>query len=464
MSDEIYLWNLWARGASCLSKGAYEEALKCFDVCLKKDGDDTFARQNKEKTLVKMGRYADAAQCFADWEPDILSAFISLTSHDIDTEIEEKRQLAPFLGIMLKNDEYFTSIKKNIRGDIDTYQKIYIKSLLIISLLYIDFRSEDMVAHYTTETTAQALVKDSPMRLSLITASNDEKEGQSLLDYFSNGIAPPEEQTKIIETQFGAFATSFTFNPDHHFQFCRYGKSSGGIKKGGVSLVVKSSYFNTINPDNSNFYTSILDRRKKESGLFLDKPYQNKVDDAPKLPLFRCIYINPQEGLVSSLGQKEESSFYKNEKTKFDDYQHRINRILEEVRYQLEAIKKDIINMDFKIISQLLLALRYLTKDKDFQQEQECRIIEVKSLSKANYCEKAHKKYFDYLSIREYLEKIILGSKFCKNPPKAKNGFGKAVKNAGIENIDLSRCWSIERMIMSCTLPMCTPSRAFILF
>jgi len=440
MSDEIYLWNLWTRGASCLSKGAYENALKCFDACLKQDAGDTFAMQNKGKTLVKMGRYAEAAQCFAGSEPDILSAFISLTSHDIDTEIEEKRQLAPFLDIMLKTDEYFTSIAKNIQGDLDTYKKIYIKSILIISLLYINFRSEEVVAHYTTEKTAQSLVNNSPMRLSLITASNDSKEGQSLLDYFSNGKELPEEQTKIIEPQFEAFATSFTFNPAHHYQFCHYGKSSGGIEEGGVSLVVKSSYFNTINPDDSNFYTSILDRRKKESGLFLDQPYQNKADDTPKLPLFRCIYINPKEGLVSSLGQKEESSFNGNEETQFADYQPRINRILEEVRYQLEAIKQDIINMDFKIISQLLLALRYLTKDENFQPEQECRIIEVKLSSKARYCNIAHKKYFGYLLIREYLEKIILGSKFDENPPDVISQFKEKMKEAGIENIVFLGC------------------------
>jgi superkiller protein 3 len=440
--SELSLWNLWLKAEVFLNNGLYGDAVKCFDACLNKTPNDIRTLQRKGLALVKSGRYEEAVQCYAKTETDILSTFLSLKNTDDD--IEEKKRLEPFLDKMLAADNFFRIITKDINGDLEPYKKIYIKSFLIISLLFIDFHDEEFVAHYTSDVVAKLLLvgeDNSPLRLSLVTASNDPKEGQSLLDYFFNRKTLSEEQTKIIETEFGAFSTSFTFNPDHQGQFSQYGISSKGIKAGGVSLVIKKDFFNTRKPDNSNYYESILERLGKEEGLFLDKSnklYQNMgfEDDNPGMPLFRCIYIEPAKGLVFSIGQREEDTLYQDEseKDKLLSYQHKINRILEETRYQLEEIKKAVVNLDPKIIGQLLLSLRYLTKDVFFKGEQECRIITVKRRSEAKpFFPKSEKMFFDYLKMEmKYLEKIILGAKCSK---EVEND----LKNAGIENIDHSK-------------------------
>jgi hypothetical protein len=409
---------------------------------------------SKGWSLVKLDRYEEAAKCFAKSEKDILSTFLSLVNPDIDKSVEEKKNLAPFLDIMLKEDKFFQSIVKNIQGNIEPYQMVYIKSMLVISLLYVNFKDGEFVAHYTNEKLAEILfLKDSPLRLSLITTSNDPKEGQSLLDYFylKNGLSI--EQTKTIEAEFGAFATSFTFNLDHLNQFRLYGKSSDNIEAGGMSFVTNHFFFNTSKPNTSNSHEAIIEQRSKEDGYYFDKSNKLSKDlsfeDNLKLSLFRCIYIDPDTGFVSSIGQREEYTFYQNEedKSNLSEHQYRLNRILEEIRIQLKELKKDIENLDPEIVSQLLLSLRYLTKHVSFKEEQECRIIIVKPLSKAKVCPYSSKRYFDYLGMKEYVEKIILGTNCFKEQEKIKRDFtGKCLgivdkvcpneKNKFLEEID----------------------------
>ena len=422
--------DLWNHGLMFFLSGSYEAAIKCFDAFLKQNPNDTHTLHSKGWALVRLGQHEDAAKCFVKSEKDILSTFLRLVNPDIDKSIEEKRQLAPFLDIMLKEDKFFQSIVKNIQGDIEPYQKAYIKSMLIISLLYVNFKDGEFVAHYTNEKLAEILfLKDSPLRLSLITTSNDPKEGQSLLDYFYLKDGLPIEQTKTIETEFGAFATSFTFNLDHLNQFRLYGRSSDNIEAGGMSFVANQFFFNTTRPNNSNSHESIVEQRSKGGGYYFDK--SNKLsrdmifEDNSKLSLFRCLYIDPDTGFVSSIGQREEYSFYQNEEDKNNlrEHQYRLNRILKEIRIEIEELKRTVENLDSEIVSQLLLSLRYLTKHVSFKEEQECRIITVKPLSKAKICPYSGKMYFDYLGMREYIEKIILGAKCFKEQEKIKRDF-----------------------------------------
>lgn len=420
--------DLWLHGYQYFLKGSYEAALKCFDAKSKENPSDCFALHNKGWSLVKLRRYEEASECFVELERDVLSTLLSLANHDIDEGIEEKKQLSLFLGKMLSDNKFFQITTKDVTENIEAYKKIYIKSMLIISLLHIDSDEEKNVAHYATEKTAEfLLIDDSPLRLSLITKSNDPNEGQSLLYYFykEKGLLTEEKE------EFGAFATSFTFNPDHLNQFRLYGKNSDGVETGGISLVVKQHFFNNYKPDNSAIQQSVEEKLSKKIGINYDKSnkrFQDAINnDYSKLPLFRCIYLDPDTGFVSSIGQREEYTFYQNEEeeNKLDGYQQKINSILKEVKNQLKELKKDVENLDPKIVSRLLLLLRYLTKNVAFREEQECRIITVKPREKAKICPYSNKMYFDYLKMNEndYVEKVILGANCFKEQPQIKKDF-----------------------------------------
>lgn len=409
----------------------YELAIKCFDSCLQKNKNDIHAFHSKGWALVKLGKYEEAAQCYLKSEKDILSTFLSLANGDINESIEEKKQLAPFLDIMLEDDEFFKLVTNGITENKEKYQKVYIKSIFITSLLYINFRrGEKLVAHYTNEKLAEVLfLNDSPLRLSLITKSNDPKEGQTLIDYFYKDFSPKNEK------KFDAFATSFTFNIDHLNQFRLYGKSTDKIEAGGMSLIFNQSFFNTFRPDNSNFHETTTEQLSREIGYSFDKSNKlykgNPFGESVTLPLFRCIYLDPDTKFVASIGQKEEYTFYQKEEKEEDegerenvnDYKIYINCILKEVEIQLEELKRDVENLDPQIVNQLLLSLRYLTKDISFKEEQECRIIAVNPLSKAKICPVSGKKYFDYLKLKDdenksRVEKIIYGNNCFKDKKK----------------------------------------------
>jgi hypothetical protein len=218
-----------------------------------------------------------------------------------------------------------------------------------------------------------------------------------------------------IDEQFGVFLASFTFNKDHLNHFRLYGISSDGIAAGGVSIVVNQLLFKDPHYEKGtqSSVSSVVEERETEKEFELDKDL--------RLPLFRCIYIDPDTGFVASLGQREEYTFHqlnedgKKELDKIDPYKNRINDTLHEVRQQLAELKTKIEKLDPEIVSQLMLPLRYLIKNVSFKEEQECRIFAVKSLTdkKMKTCDITGKKYFDYFEINGHVKKVILGTN-CK--------------------------------------------------
>ena len=383
--------------------------------------------QMKGRALVKDEKYAEAAQCYYKLGYKVLDAFLYLSGSDIEKSIEERKRFAPYLKILLQNDDFFQSIAKQIEDDIEPYKNIYIRSMRIISLLYVNFVNEEFVATYTSEVAVENMLKS--LWLSLITKSNDPKEGQSLLDYFFKGKDIPKEQRESIEKDYGMFATSFTFNIDHLNQFRLYGKSSKGIETGGVSLVVDSLFFQTSEPKVA--VSSISEENKKEKGLAFKshKDIHNNDNDS-KLSLFRCIYIDPISGFVASLGQREEYTFQSQEDR--SSYKKYMECVLNEVGEQLHELKNEVRGLKPEIVSQLLLSLRYLTKDVSFKEEQECRIFKVKHKDDKEVFEALKNRRTNYLGMKDYLKKIILGTKCDKE-------FENNYINLGIENIEKSR-------------------------
>ena len=444
---------MYFRATTFFFEGKYEEVLECLDEEIRKFPADQTLWAMKGWALVKLAKYEEAMLCYLNCKYNVLRIFVSLLNGaNIQKDIDERRQLMPYMWAALQYDDFFLSIAKQIEGKKMAYAGIYIRSLEIISLLYVNFDIEDMTSTYTNEIAANAMLfGKSPLRLSLITSSNDKNEGQSLLDYLYKGKRITEKK-EHIEGEFGVFAACFTFNQDHLNQFRLYGKSSkqsGRIETGGVSLVVKQNFFDTI--DIQHNLAAIIEKNKANTEddnpnkYYKNVHYKNEIpsNGELKLSLFRCIYLDPQTGFIDSLGHREEYTFHQLEedKEKLDDYKNKIQGILQEVRHQFEILKKEIQDLDPEIVSQLLLPLRYLVKDVSFKEEQECRIFSVKSLSEKNKKDfkDTGELYFNYLEVTKYVTKVILGAQ-CRL--KGDKKFEENCKAIGIE-VEHSR-WPFE--------------------
>jgi hypothetical protein len=316
---------------------------------------------------------------------------------------------------LLQNDDFFNSIIKDVKGNIEAYKQIYIKSMLIISLLYVDFdsKTEHSVATYTTLKIAKSLMNGSPLRLYLYppkekqTSSDDTTEGQILFDYFYNEKNIEIEKRENIENEYGVYVTCFTFNIDHFNHFRLYGKTNN-IEHTGASIIVKSDFFQTMPP-------------KLTINVTPDK--HNSLEN-DKLSLFRCVYLDSRTGFVASIGQREEYDFHKDKndvrdifgtsdpegktgaEKRFEAYKNRIDAILKEIRNQFKELKDLSKNLDPETVNNLLLFLRYLTKDVLFKEEQECRIIKVSPHSNAKN-DDYNKKYINYFAVNDNIKGIV---------------------------------------------------------
>ncbi len=378
-------WNF--KGDALYKLEQFDEAIKCYDEAIKLNKTDKYAWMGKGYILVKLGKYHDAAEWFHKLQTSLSTIFISPRLND-----DEKKKMAHYI---LDDDPLFKNIKPQIATtDLDKYEKVYIQSISIISELYI--ARKNCVAHYTTKAASQKMLFSCPkFRLSAINHCNDPKEGITLLDYLFDGKSTP----KMEREDYVAFAGSFTFNHDYLNQFRLYGKEEKN-EGTGVSIVLRNSFFNG----------------ESEVKLATDSLFENcPKPEKNKFSLFRCIYIDPKIGYVVSVGHKEEYHFYA-EKGNVDDaeieeYRKSIDKVLKNVREKLKELKYLIDGLEPVIINQLLLNLRYLTKHVAFKEEQECRIVEIKSFTDKDVHPTDDFKhlYIEYLDIRNHVQKIHFG-------------------------------------------------------
>ena len=263
------------------------------------------------------------------------------------------------------------------------------------------------VAHYTRPSIAGDLIagdtaKVSPLRLSMVKGTNDPTEGKILYDYLhkscelSSGILDADKESD--SQALAAFISCFTFNHDSLNQFRLYGKE-GGLEASGVSLVFEKSFFSTKDP--FAIMTAAPERefnnaKKDSSPVQPDKNTREKLD---KLPLYRCIYLDPQSGYVS-IAHRDKVTFYaeawygkktaahqdicKEAERRWKEYQTEIDRLTEKVKDDLsklsekiKAVAKDAENDVLQTLVFILQPLRYLVKHAAFQEEQECRMVYI---------------------------------------------------------------------------------------
>ncbi|MDR2581947.1 MAG: tetratricopeptide repeat protein [Fibromonadaceae bacterium] len=371
------------------NKNLFEEAFEKYDKITQINDDYSYAFIKQGIVLTYLAEikqdenlYEKATKSFIDARKSILNIFVHLDEKDEELIIKTK-VLYPLLNTDTEDGNFFNETIKNISQELDKYKEIYIRSIFIISRLRINREYEKSVAHYTKKTIAQKLLfKESRFRLNAIGNSNDTTEGKTLLDYlFKN--KPSEE--KKSDTEYRAFAGCFTFQHDSLNQFRLYGKDQN--QEGtGLSLIFHENFFSK----ESKMATE--KREIKPEELSIEDIIDDK-DEYKKYTLFRCIYIDPKEQQVETLGQKE---ITKKKQKKYKKYIDDVFDIVNERMEKLRDLISQNSNLDRNVIEQLLINLRYLTKHIAFKEEQECRIIRICNINEGKIDFDDEKMYIKY--------------------------------------------------------------------
>ena len=234
---------------------------------------------------------------------------------------------------------------------------------------------------------------------------------------------------------FDVFVGCFMFNHDNLNQFRLYGRDEKTQEEGtGVSMVMERDFF-SFSEVNRRPYDE--GTRNIESRINDKLSCPNDKHTQRPLPLFRCIYIDPETSQVISVGHRDFHTFYRTkdilygiDKTnknvisqinaKIKEYKKYIDGIIGQITKKLKKLKSDIIKnkLDPAVVCNLLLNLRYIVKHVAFKEEQECRIINIKRLFEANIVaeddktikdEKHRTLYIEYLRLKGKVKKIYFG-------------------------------------------------------
>ena len=270
--------------------------------------------------------------------------------------------------------------------------------------------------------------------------TNDPTEGKVLYSYLHKSCVLPsgvlDAEQESDSQALAAFISCFTFNHDSLNQFRLYGKE-GGLEASGVSLVLGKRFFSaadpfaimTVAPERE--FITVNNAKKDSSPVQPDKNTREKLD---KLPLYRCIYLDPQSGYVS-IAHRDKVTFYaeawygkkmaahqdiyKEAEKRWKKYQTKINVLTGKVKKDLstlsekiQAIATNAENNVWESLAFILQPLRYLVKHAAFQEEQECRMVYIGDLPED---ERIHTEwennqmYLEYAEpVRESLDKIYL--------------------------------------------------------
>jgi len=298
----------------------------------------------------------------------------------------------------------------------------------ILNILSITQKQDELIAHYTTPTVAYLMLdhknqkEASKLRLNPTDFMNDPTEG-ILIDQLFSFKAKQNPQFK----QHKSFIGCFTLHHDSLNQFRLYGKENQR-EASGVSLVLNrkqifenQSNFTFIIHNLPNFQEEPVgfENTTNEEELSKDLKSQQKSSDL-KLPLYRCIYFDPDSGLTH-VAQREEWTFCRQAKgcteNGWDEYKLKIDQVNKSVRELIADIQKLIQEInpvdnsdEAELIEEILLPLRYLIKHYAFKEEQECRTIYITQWndSRIQLDPKLNRVYVDYQSILPAMEKIFL--------------------------------------------------------
>jgi len=408
-------------GSTYVGNGNYDKAIEHY---LKSDPEDYDTNKNLGYVYAVTGKHKMALECYKK-------------AHNVASEIHQKKEFffdnlvslhsikkAEFIlnGLLDIPDDknllyricagYFKDTKKY--GYVYSLcKKLYMQTLQIMQLLFIE-PSELYVTHHTSmEVTEKLLCDGNKLRMGNMDKMNDTTEGEILLRYLGLSIKPPEDTYR-----YGiAYGVAFSFAINSLNQFRLYGKNAGK-EATGLCLVFKRCFF--------------ADRIKNPVEYRFNSEFGDAKDDG-KHSLFRCVYID-SSGDILSIGESDDER--KKNKKAFTEIKKsfaKLKRIVNEIKNNWSGcdIGSDGILCE-QLILDLLLNIRYLVKDASYREERECRIVNIENIE----------DYLEATSVKKYISRVYYGSEVEKEvyeyDGKGEAGsvkLDKLRKSSGIENI-----------------------------
>jgi len=408
----------------------FNQAIDKYEEVIKLDSNCAYAFIKKGAALANLAKiknnknlYKKAVECSKNAKCNILSISDPFNKKDIkQLEIDI---FYPLLDSDSEDGKFFQETVKNkdiSSNKLDKYKEIYICSIFIMRQLRVDFKDERFVAYYTKkEVFNKMLSENTKFRLNAIRSSNDPTEGEVLLDYLFGKDS--DRETINSNAEYKTFAACFSFNYDSLNQFRLYGKEKE--QEGtGLSLVFCDKFFSKklrMPTEQLSEEEADEDDDNEEENDSKSRGYDE--DEKDKLTLFRCIYVDSDfsKKRVETIGQKEKYLFYQeanenenDEKIKenYKKYKEYIDSIVNSVDEKLKKLKAFIKDNELNdnesviVIGQLLINLRYLTKHIAFKEEQECRIAEILDIKDKD---KEFEEEQEYRIVKIFKEKKIEG-------------------------------------------------------
>lgn len=337
-----------------------EEAIKeCKQVSSRNIKNYVLAQSYLFLLLSYQYQFTEAKKCLAKISKAISKANSNEFTLYYDHEFELQRRI-----IKLKKG------RRRIIQDIFNNVRYILNLLQVRNDNYSNNMDYDSVAHYTRPSTAFILTKNcSSLRLSTIKGVNDPTEGSILFNLL--GLDCPQNEDSV------AFISCFTFNQDSLNQFRLYGKEDN-IEVSGVSMVFDTKKFFDCEP--SNLFGGI----DNLSEWFVDSQGNEKIN---KLPLFRCLYVDPHSNYIK-IARREEITFYRDtidNKSPAENWESycceiakleiKINERFEKIKSELKKLSLD--REEVLLLNDIFRLLRFLVKHSAFREEQECRIVYI---------------------------------------------------------------------------------------
>ncbi len=450
VSSNLYASAQFSIGHLFQQQENYVEAEKAYKRVLSEDNPREYAKASWNLAIIlKDDKYFERIEKEHDENLYYESCFIlGEKSEDRCYQNSKWEKISEFSEVYL-NNSYLISNTLKIFKLIENNNQYTILNILkninqILERLFVELKSEELIAHYTNINVSKLLIshdhKDlkvkSLLRLNTINLMNDPVEGK-LLHSFLN----MDSSSIKVDKSEQAFIACFTLHHDSLNQFRLYGKYENE-EASGLSLVLNKKFFSDRH-NAANIYKQLINTESSQpliDSIKLNEDSNNKEDVKvtelkfsksqkskllPLMPLYRCIYLDPTSGFIK-VAQREEWSFCREDEKpsseRWEIYHGEIGVIEDDVKKLLaelsELIKKiPKIQLETKtgeLLNEILLPLQYLVKHMAFKEEQECRMVYVTQMDSdlIQFDETINRVYIDYEpSVMKHLEKIYLAPK-----------------------------------------------------
>ncbi|KLT72157.1 hypothetical protein PL75_09645 [Neisseria arctica] len=431
-SKEAYAKAQFNLGIALTQKGDTDGAITAYQKVRQEDSKEEYskAQVNLGLALEQKGDTEGAITAYQKVRQEDFPELYAIAQFNLGLALTQKGDADRAIQALEKSKNLFYYEAKAMIQVLDSKltdpAKSHFKNILdfirkLLGLLQIKGEAtseESKVAHYTRPGIAWNVLnnldnaKPSHFRLNTIKNVNDPMEGLVFYQYLRNqDCINTEIYQQLDNFQESVFISCFTFNHDSLNQFRLYGKEQG-LEASGVSLVLKQTFFDKdSNVNRVKFIasqatnTSILNTIPLQENNE-DKPAKKNTSSyLPKQALYRCIYLEPESGYLA-LAHRDKVTFYREHYSNSDtsekstkawqDYQEKIQEMEKQVGDLLKEIKEEVkalqdeadikdkpsnLQKATEILAFILQPMQYLIKHSAFEEEQECRMIYITSLS-----------------------------------------------------------------------------------